>query len=291
LLIQNLLKFSKNVICCIRLHTGVFDMSKFTNTVTFITGASSGIGAALAMEVARAGGDVALVARRGKRLEEIARKIKAMGRQALVIPCDVTREDDIKSAATKTMDKFGRIDYVVANAGFGVGGRLEKLTVLDYRRQFDTNVFGALNTVYATRESLIASHGCLAIVGSINGFVATPRLSAYVMSKFALHGLAESLWHEFRPQGIAVTLIAPGYVQTEIRQVDKWGVHHPEMKDRVPAWMQISCEDAARQIAQAMYRRKREKIITMHGKVFVFIQRHFPGLMARLVSWMSRKGL
>jgi uncharacterized protein len=269
----------------------LFSMAKFSDTITFITGASSGIGAALALEVARQGGDVALVARREERLQKLAREIESMGRQALVVPCDVIKDDDLQAAVEKTVDRFGCIDYVVANAGFGVGGRFEKLTIDDYRRQFETNVFGVLKTVYATREHLAASHGCLVIIGSINGYIATPRLSAYSMSKFALHGLAESLWHEFRRQGVDVVLIVPGYVQTEIRQVDKLGVRHPEMKDRIPAWLQISCEEAARQIARAMYRRERERIITAHGKIAVFLQRHCPRLMSRLISRLGAKGL
>jgi uncharacterized protein len=266
-------------------------MAKFSDTVTFITGASSGIGAALALEIARQGGDVALGARREERLQKLAREIESMGQQALVVPCDVSNDDDLQAAVEKTIDQFGRINYVVANAGFGVAGRFEKLTVEDFRRQFETNVFGVLKTIYATREHLTASHGCLVIIGSINGYIAAPRLSAYSMSKFALHGLAESLWHEFRRQGVGVVLIVPGYVQTEIRQVDKLGVHHPEMKDRIPAWLQISREEAARQITRAMYRRERERIITGHGKIAVFLQRHCPRLMSMIISRMGAKGL
>ena len=266
-------------------------MDKFSDTVTFITGASSGIGAALALEIARQDGDVVLVARRQERLLELAHEIESMGRRALALPCDVSNDDELRRAVERTKGEFGRIDYVVANAGFGVAGRFEKLTVEDFRRQFETNVFGVLNTIYATRECLIASRGCLGIIGSINGYIATPRLSAYSMSKFAIHGLAESLWHEFRPHGVAVVLIAPGYVRTEIRQVDKWGVHHPEMQDRVPVWLQISCEDAARQIAQALYRRQRIKVISGHGRCFVFLQRHCPGLMSVIVSRLSAKGI
>jgi len=266
-------------------------MDRFSNTVTFITGASSGIGAALALEIAHQGGDVVLAARRQERLQKLAQEIEAMGRRALAVTCDVSNDDDLRRAVEKAKDEFGRIDYVVANAGFGIAGRFEKLTVDDFRRQFETNVFGVLKTIYATRECLIASRGCLGIIGSINGYIATPRLSAYSMSKFAIHGLAESLLYEFRPHGVGVVLIVPGFVQTEIRQVDKWGVHHPGMQDRVPAWLQISCEDAARQIAQAMYRRQRVKVITGHGRCAVFLQRHCPGLLSAIVSRLSAKGI
>jgi short-subunit dehydrogenase len=265
-------------------------MKRFSGTVTFITGASSGIGAALALEVARQGGDVVLVARRQERLQKFAREIESMGRRALAVPCDINSSGDLERAVEKTKDEFGQIDYVIANAGFGVAGRFEKLTVEDFRRQFETNIFGVLRTVYTTREQLIASRGCLGLIGSINGYIATPRLSAYSMSKFAIHGLAESLRHEFHIHGVGVVLIVSGYVQTEIRQVDKWGKYNPEMRDRIPTWLQISSEEAARQIAQAMQRRQRVKIITRHGKIAVFLQRHCPGLLSAIISRLSAKG-
>ena len=266
-------------------------MRRFSGTVTFITGASSGIGAAIALEVARQGGDVVLVARRLERLEDVANEIEATGRRALTIPGDVTHNGDIERAVEKTEHDFGRIDYVVANAGFGIAGRFEKLNVEDFRRQFETNVFGVLRTIYATRELLIASRGCLCLIDSINGYIATPRLSAYSMSKFAIRGLAESLRNEFQPLGVGVVLIVPGFVRTEIRQVDKWGVYHPEMGDRVPSWLMISAEKAARQIAQAMHTRRREKVITGHGKIAVFLQRHCPTIMSAIISRLSAKKL
>jgi short-subunit dehydrogenase len=110
------------------------------------------------------------------------------------------------------------------------------------------------------------------------------------MSKFAIHGLAESLWYEFRPHRVGVVLIVPGFIETESRQVDKMGVYHPEMKDSVPPWLRMPAEKAARQIADAIYRRKRIKVITGHGVVAVFLQRHFPGLLSAVMYSLSRKG-
>jgi short-subunit dehydrogenase len=266
-------------------------VKNFKGTVALITGASSGIGAALALEIARQGGDVVLVARRKDRLHAVANNIELLGRRALVIQADIANDGDIDLAVKKINSEFGRIDYVVANAGFGVAGRFERLTLEDFRRQFETNVFGVLRTVFAARENLIASHGCLGIVGSINGYFATTRLSPYVMSKFAVHGLADALRHEFRPHGVGVVLIAPGMVKTEIRQVDKMGVHHPEIIDCVPSWLMITPAKAARQIANALYRRTSVKVITVHGKISVFLQRHFPGFLSALIYRMQRKGL
>jgi len=266
-------------------------MNNFSNKVTLITGASSGIGAALSLEIARQGGDIVLVGRRRERLEKIAREIEAMGRRALAIPGDVIHDGDMEGAVEKTRHEFGKVDYVVANAGFGVAGRFEKLTIDDFRRQFETNVFGVLRTIYATKELLIASRGCIAIIGSVNGYIALPRLAAYSMSKFAIHGLADSLRHEMKPHGVGVVLIAPGFVRTEIRHIDKTGVYRSEIKDRVPSWLQISAERAARQIARAMYRRRPVKVITNHARIAIFLQRHCPRLLSAVLNRLSRKGL
>ncbi len=266
------------------------DRGRFSGTVTFITGASSGIGAALAREIARQGGDVALTARREDRLQAVASEIQGMGRRALALKGDVTLDGDMERAAAKTRETFGRIDYVIANAGFGVIGRLERLTLDDFRRQFETNVFGVLRTVQALREDLIASSGCLAIIGSINGYIAQPGLSAYAMSKFSVHALAEALRHEFRPQGVGVVLIVPGYIDSEIRRVDNRGVYHPGAPDKVPAWLRMSADQAARRIAAALYKRQRIKVITILGKTTVFLQRHVPALISPIISRLGLPG-
>jgi len=265
-------------------------MGSFSGTVTFITGASSGIGKALAREVAQQGGDVVLTARRQDRLESIAAEIEAMGQRALAIGCDVTRDGNLEQAVMQAVEKFSRIDYVVANAGFGVAGRFDNLTMDDHRRQFETNVFGVLRTIQATRQCLIISRGCLAIVGSVNSYIGQSRLSSYTMSKFAIHGLADSLRHELRPHGVGVVFIVPGFIETELRQVNRQGVYQPEAKDRIPQWLRLPAGKAARQIARSLLRRKREKIITFHAVVAVFLQRHVPGLVYTLMSRFGTKG-
>src|SRR5690349_5319628 len=117
--------------------------------VTLITGASSGIGAALGRELARRGARPVLAGRRQDRLEALAQEIQEAGGQALAVQCDVTRDGDLERAASRAREAFGGIDVVVANAGNGVTGTMESLTLEDVRRQFETNVFGVLRTVYA----------------------------------------------------------------------------------------------------------------------------------------------
>jgi short-subunit dehydrogenase len=264
---------------------------RFAGNAVFITGASSGIGAALALEFAREGADVVLAARRRDRLESLAAEIGAIGRRAVVAPCDVTREGDLERAAAAGRAAFGKLDVVVANAGFGVTGLLERLSLDDYRRQLETNVFGVLRTVYATLEDLKKSCGRLVVIGSVSGHVAVAGSSAYSMSKFAVRGLAASLGHELAEHGVSVTLISPGFVESEIRQVDNRGVRRAEAPARpIPAALVMATPTAARKIVSAVARRRREVVITGFGKAAVLLQRHLPGLLAEIIRRFAIKG-
>lgn len=261
---------------------------RFENQRVFITGASSGIGAALAQEFAREGAHVALAARNRQRLNEVRQSIESMGARALALSCDVTDRPSIDAAVAQTAESFGGIDVAVANAGFGVSGPFDELGTADYRRQFDTNFFGVLDTLYAVFPYLKASQGRVGIVSSVLGRVGFAAASPYCASKFALCGLAESIDCEFREHGISVTCINPGLVATHIRSVDNQNLFHTEWADPVPRWLCVSPERAARTIVRALYRRKFEVVITGHGKLIVGFARHFPRTLRALVRTVGR---
>jgi short-subunit dehydrogenase len=254
-----------------------------TGGTALVTGASSGIGAALAREFARQGADLVLLARRLDRLRALAADIESQGRRALVLAADVTVDGDLERAAAAVRERFGRIDVVVANAGFGVVGSVERLTLDDYRRQFETNVYGVLRTIWATLAELKRARGRLVIIGSVAGHVASPGSSPYAMSKFAVRALAEALGHELAPAGVAVTLVSPGFVESEIRRVDNQGRLQESSPEPVPRWLLVPAATAARPIVRAVARRRREVVITGHGKLTVLVQRHAPWLIAAAV--------
>ena len=262
----------------------------FHGKVAFITGASSGIGAELAREFTRRGAAVALTARRTDRLESLAAELMRNGSRALALPCDVTRDGDLERAAKTTRDALGAIDVVVANAGFSVVGPVARLTLDDYRRQFETNVFGVLRTIHATLADLERSRGRLVVIGSVSGHLAMPNNSPYAMSKFAVRALSEAFGYEVRARGVSVTLISPGYVESELHQVDNRGVFHPDAPDPVPGWVRMGGAKAARQIVNAVARRRSEVVITGHGKAAVLLQRHAPWLLAWGVRRFAIKG-
>jgi NAD(P)-dependent dehydrogenase (short-subunit alcohol dehydrogenase family) len=256
----------------------------FQGKVVLITGASSGIGAALAREFGRQGADLVLAARRLDRLEAVRAGLESGGRRAIVVTCDVTRDGDPDRAVAEGLERLGRIDVVVANAGFSVAGTLETLTLEDYRRQFETNVFGVLRTARAALAELRRTRGALVIMGSVSGHLAFPGSSAYSMSKFAIRALAVSLRHELAPAGVSVCLVSPGFVESEIRQVDNHGRLRPGARDTAPRWLVMPADRAARQIVAAVARRRPERIITAHGKAGVLIQRFAPWLLDVAVS-------
>jgi len=255
-----------------------------TGRVALITGASSGIGAALAREFSARGAMVALAARRADRLRTLAAELGEANGRALGLVCDVTREGDLERSVNATRLAFGRIDIVVANAGFAVRGRLDTLALEDYRRQFETNVLGVLRTIIAGLEELKRTRGCLVLMGSVSSYLALPAGSAYAMSKFAVRALAEALREELAPQQIGVTLVCPGFVESEIYEIDNQGVRRPGTPRRVPRRLVMSTGRAARQIVDAVARRRPEIVVTGHGRLAVLLQRHVP----RLVWWGLR---
>jgi len=237
----------------------------------------------LAREFARAGAAVVLAARRTDRLDRLVAELTANGTRALAVRCDVTIDGDPERAVAAARERFGGLDVVVANAGFGVVGPVAMLTVEDFRRQFETNVFGVLRTVYATLPDIRRRRGRIAIIGSVSGHIATPGAAPYAMSKFAVRALAEALGHELARSGASVTLVSPGYVASEIRRVDNEGVLRAETPDPVPRFLIMPTDRAARQIVRAIARRRREVVVTGHGKAVVFLHRHAPWLTTAVI--------
>lgn len=267
-------------------------MGRFEGQVALVTGASSGIGAALAREFAREGAHTILMARRTDRIEALARELSAGSRPSLPVAADVTRDGDLERAVNLARQEFGRLDVAVANAGFSVSGRLLDLTLDDYRRQFETNIFGVLRTLMAALPELRKTRGRIVLTGSMFGLMSIPGATPYCMSKWALGGLAEGLHQELAPYGVTVTHVMAGVVDSEIYRVDNQGTYsdapprHPP-----PKLLMISAEGAARRIVSAAYRRKRKCILPGHAKAALFFQRHFPGLMYFAIERSTRKAI
>lgn len=249
--------------------------NKFKDQVVWITGASSGIGAALATEFVKEGATVALSARRLDRLKELK---NALGDHAFIYPLDVQKKADVDDVAQTIMRDHGQLNVVMANAGYGVVSSFEKISEEMWRKQFDTNVFGAIWTIQAAIPFLKESKGRIGIISSVAGKIAMANTAAYSSSKYALIGIANTLYQELAPSGVSVTNIAPGLIESEIFKVNNWGKLDPEKHAASHKFLRWPSDKAARVMLKALQDRKREVIITGHGKIAAFLGTHLPSL-------------
>lgn len=260
----------------------------FANKVVWITGGGTGIGAALALEFARHGAKVVVSGRRKDRLETVVSQLSAIGTDNYAVECDVTQVESLQETLDAITKKYGRLDVVVANAGFGVGGPLLSLSLEDWRRQYETNVFGLMMTVKVAFPELVKTKGRVALVASVASYATTAGTGAYASSKAAVRFIGDTLYLELARQQVSVTTLHPGFVESEIGQVDNLGTFRENWEDRRPQFLMWKAADAAKVMLKAIYRRRREYVFTGHGKVAVCLARHFPGLLMFAQKLMAK---
>jgi short-subunit dehydrogenase len=190
-------------------------LASYAGVRALVTGASSGIGRALARRLAREGARVALVARRAEELEAAAAEINGAGGEALALPCDVAEREQVERCAARAREAWGGIDLLVNNAGYGHHRRFLDWDVADIERMMRVNYLG---TVYFTKallpQMVEQRRGWLVFVSSVAGKIAPPEESAYAASKFAMAGLASSLSFEVEDAGVHVLTVCPGIIRT-----------------------------------------------------------------------------
>lgn len=254
-----------------------------------ITGASSGLGEALAREHARLGHSLVLVARRAARLRALAAECRALGApRALVCVGDVARRAVLLKAARLARSKLGGLDVAYANAGYAQGGALATMPPARLRRQLAVNLEGALHTVQACLPLLKAGDGRLGLVGSVVAYGSLAGSGAYAASKAALRGLAQVLDLELRPLGVSVTFIAPGFFASEIRLKDPDGRPEPRNQEYLPSWLVGDPARLAHLSRRAVEAGKRELVWPLHAKLAVWLIRLAPGLAQALARRLSR---
>lgn len=191
-------------------------MPLLTGQVVIVTGASSGIGEATARRLAAGGARVVLFARRQDRLDALARELDPGGANVLGVAGDITRDPDRRRLVDAARAKFGRVDALVNNAGYGTRGPLETTPVDAIRRNYETNVFALVAlTQLVLPEMRARGDGCIVNIGSVAGRIARPLSSIYDSTKHALEALTDGLRGELQPFGVRVSLIRPGYIVTE----------------------------------------------------------------------------
>jgi len=257
------------------------------NKIVLITGASSGIGAALARALSGDGNRLILAARRKDRLIALEEELRQSGSKVLAIRADVSSSEELEQMRDKAHQLFGPVDIVIANAAIPLSGKFESLSLEDYRREFEVNVFGLLQTCYTFLEDLKKKKGTLALIGSTAGYISSPGSSAYAMSKFAVRAFAEAIRPELAGVGVNVVLINPGFIKSELRHIDNDGIYHPESKDWVPSWLVMSADKAAGKIIKAICSGKREKFITGHAYLGYLIRQYTPWLYFSVIQTVN----
>jgi NAD(P)-dependent dehydrogenase (short-subunit alcohol dehydrogenase family) len=202
----------------------------FEGKVVLVTGGTSGIGKATAVAFARAGAKVVLSGRREKEGAEVVKEIKKLGGDAAFIRTDIARAADVKAMVDFTVEKFGRLDIAFNNAGVEWKGPLDQATEAEYRRIFDINVWGVLNSMRHEIPAMLKNGGG-AIVNnsSAAGHVGLPQVSVYIASKHAVEGLTKSVALEFAKQNIRINAVAPGVIATDM--LDRFAGREGEMRD------------------------------------------------------------
>lgn len=232
----------------------------FAGQVAIVTGASSGIGWALARALAAEGCKVGLVARRREQLAELAETIKKSGGTAAFAPADIAERDQAVAAIRTVAEQLGPVDLLLANAGVGAPTTVEPFNVADVEKMFRVNVLGVVYAMEAVLPQMLQRRrGHLAAISSMAAYKGLPGESGYTASKAAVNVFMEGLRIQLRSKGIAVTTICPGFVQTPMTEVNEF---------KMP-WL-LSADEAARRILRAV--RRKRKVYNFPWQMMLFMR-------------------
>lgn len=251
------------------------------NKVVVITGASSGIGRALAIEYARHGAKLVLGARRIDRLTELEKELHKT--KIISIKTDVSIENDCKQLIDATIKKFGRIDVLINNAGISMRALFADLDLSVMQRLMEVNFWG---TVFCTKYALphlLKTRGSVVGIISIAGYIGLPGRTAYSASKYAIRGFLDALRTENIKTGLHVLVAAPGFTTSEVRQVALTANGKQQGKTPRDESKMMSAKECARHIIKAVNKRDCELILTFtEGKLAVFLNKFMPKFLARM---------
>lgn len=253
----------------------------FKDKVVIVTGASSGIGAAVAMEFARNGSKVVLAARTESRLSKIVDTIKLQKGEAIYVVTDVAKEEDCKNLIEKTVSRYGTINILINNAGISMRATFADVDLNVIRRLMDVNFWG---TVYCSKYALpylVENKGSLVGVSSVAGFHGLPGRTGYSASKFAIHGFLETVRIENLKKGLHVMIIAPGFTASEVRKHALLADGSEQGESPKDEQKLVSAEYVAGWVLKGIRKKKRNKLLTLDGKLTALLQRIVPTLVDR----------
>lgn len=251
-----------------------------------VTGASSGIGEACAKAFSKAGAHVVLAARNQAELERVSQTFEG---SCLVVPCDITREEDCQALIHKTMEHFSRLDILVNNAGISMRARFMdcKLEVLEQVMQ--TNFWGAVYCSKYALPHLLKAKGSIVVISTTAGFVGLPGRTAYSASKFALHGFFDTLRSEHLDDGLHVSMIFPGFTASNIRKNALDGEGKKQGNSPRNEARMISAETVAKAVLYSVSARKRQVLIGGQSKLIWWLRMFFPAWLEGAIHRRMKK--
>jgi short-subunit dehydrogenase len=259
----------------------------FSGQVVIVTGASAGIGRALALQLAGQGAKVVIAARRAERLEDVAEECRALGGEVLVIPTDVSDEVQCKLLVDKTISAFGRLDMLINNAGLAASALLDEFPNLYlFKQTMDVNFYGAVYCTYYALPHLKKTRGRVVAISSVGGKAAIPYNTPYCSSKYAMHGFYDSLRMELYQHSVSCTVICPYWVVTEFHesQMNKDGVPRGARGRAIYTKKMMTADQCAGITLRAAFQRRRE-VLMGPGMMTVWLKTLAPGL----VDWLTFK--
>lgn len=261
---------------------------KYTNQVIWITGASSGIGEALAIELAKEKAKLVLSARRAEVLKEVAIRCEKLGAQCLVLPMDVTNYEVLEEHTNAVLQKFGKIDVLINNAGISQRGLTAETKLEVDRRIMEINYFGNIALTKAVLPTMLKQgNGQIVPISSLVGIFGFPKRSSYSASKHALHGFYETMMVEHYNDNLKINIICPGRIKTNIsfnsltQDGEQYGKLDPGQAKGITA------EKCAQIIIRAMKNNKRLTVIGGQGKLMVFFKKFISPLFYKIASGIS----
>jgi NADP-dependent 3-hydroxy acid dehydrogenase YdfG len=247
----------------------------FENKTALVTGASSGIGRATALELARHGCHVALAARSQPALSVLAGDIQAIGRQALVQRVDVTQQEQVEQAVRELLERWGQLDILVVNAGQYLRSPIREIELSILQRSFEVNFYGGIYPILASLPYMTARRtGHIVVISTADAKKALPPDAPYVVAKSALSGFVEVLRQELHGSGVYASTIFPGRVDTPMIG----NLRVPSISSK------ISPEMVARSVIYAIRLRKPEVILPLNVRLYLYLNVFFPSL----ADWVAR---
>jgi len=259
--------------------------------VVVVTGAASGIGAAISRRFAREGARIGLLDMEAKGVQAASDKLRANGVDAVGIRCDVVDEDQCTSAMKEIIGLYGGIDVLVNNAGITQRSAFVDTQTSVYRRVMDVNFFGSLHCTKAALVSLIERKGLIIVIESLAGITPLLGRTGYCASKHALHGLFTSLRSELRATGTHIMLVCPGFVETSLQSRALGGDGRVTTHPQSMAGKPVSAASVAGKIFKGAVKRKHLLVMTPVGKLTYWIHRFAPRLYERLMARQLKEEL